>query len=93
MSDTLKEDQRKQELQQSLTHLQTASHLAEQRFQGGLGTRQAEIDAILETQGAELGLLQSRATLSTRLIGLYKALGGGGLAPVEIEEDPLRPWG
>lgn len=93
LSDTLKEEQRKQELQQSLAHLQTASHLAEHRFQGGLGTRQAEIDAILETQGAELGLLQSRAALSTRLIALYKALGGGGLAPVEIEEDPLRPWG
>ena len=93
MSDVIKEEQRKQELQQSLTHLQTASQLARQRLEGGLGTRQAEIDTILETRGAELGLLQSRATLATRLIGLYKALGGGGKTSVKLEEDPLRPWG
>jgi len=93
LSDVIKEEQRKQELQQSLTHLQTASQLARQRLEGGLGTRQAEIDTILETRGAELGLLQSRATLATRLIGLYKALGGGGKTPVKLEEDPLRPWG
>ena len=93
LTDYLKESQRRDELQHSLDHLEDAGRLAEQRFQGGLGTRKAQLDADLATQAAKMALLQSRVALSTRLIALYKALGGGGLDPVKLEDEPLRPWG
>jgi outer membrane protein, multidrug efflux system len=51
--------------------------LARQRYTGGITTFLDVLDAERSLQQTELALADSTAALSTDLVTLYKALGGG----------------
>lgn len=93
LSEFVKEEQRKTHLVSVVRHLDEASRMAETRFKEGLGTRQDYLSSLVEANMERLQLLQSETTLATGLIAVFKAIGGAGQAPVELKEDPLRPWG
>ncbi|MBL6456002.1 efflux transporter outer membrane subunit [Belnapia sp. T6] len=56
---------------------QSAAALARQRFTAGLGTFLEVLDAERTRLNAQLALAQSAALVSTDLVAVYKALGGG----------------
>jgi outer membrane protein, multidrug efflux system len=68
-------------LERAATQSAKAARLARQRFEGGLSdfltVLQAERDALI----AEDSLAQGRTQTATALIAVYKALGGGWMAP------------
>lgn len=68
-------------LTRAAAHSTRAAQLARQRFEGGLSdfltVLQAERDALL----AQDSLAQGRTQTATALIAVYKALGGGWMAP------------
>jgi multidrug efflux system outer membrane protein len=76
------EAQRREEtLERAATHSTTAARLARQRFEGGLTDFLSVLQAERDALAAEDGLAQGRTQTATSLIAVYKALGGGWLAP------------
>lgn len=89
----LKESKRMNHLQHSLEHLTQSNRMAEIRYQNGLATRQAWLTTQLDLNNERIRLIQSQSALAIQLIAVFKALGGAGQIPIEIKEEPLRPWG
>lgn len=72
-----KEQVRLQSLQEQVTAYQRALELASQRYKAGLADFLNVLDAQRSLYEAEDSLVQSERTVTTNLIALYKALGGG----------------
>ena len=73
----LQEKQRLVWITQSFAAQRSATELIDQRYRNGLVSFLEVLNAKRSLYTAELAEAQSRATLSTNLIALYKALGGG----------------
>jgi NodT family efflux transporter outer membrane factor (OMF) lipoprotein len=71
------EQNRQQSLQNTLAQNQNVLSLAEQRYRNGLTTFLDVLDAERTLEQTELSLSGSSAAVSTDLVALYKALGGG----------------
>jgi NodT family efflux transporter outer membrane factor (OMF) lipoprotein len=71
------EQHRRASLQQTLAQNRTALNLAQQRYQSGIASFIDVLDAERTLQQTELSLTDSTATVSTDLVAIYKALGGG----------------
>jgi len=72
-----KEHVRFQSLQEQVTAYQRALELANQRYTSGVADFLNVLDAQRSLYQAEDNLVQSERTVTTNLIALYKALGGG----------------
>jgi multidrug efflux system outer membrane protein len=71
------EQNRRSSLEATVTQNRTALTLSQQRYQSGVASFLEVLYAERTLQQAELSLADSRATVSTDLVALYKALGGG----------------
>jgi multidrug efflux system outer membrane protein len=68
-------------LERAATQSTTAARLARQRFEGGLSDFLSVLQAERDALAAEDSLAQGRTQTATSLIAVYKALGGGWMAP------------
>ncbi|MEY2699913.1 MAG: hypothetical protein RIQ52_668, partial [Pseudomonadota bacterium] len=93
MMQWLREEQRIRQLNQVVEAQTLAHQLAEERYAAGLGNLLDVLDAQRQLDSQQMQLTQARASSSTWLIALYKAMGGAGQIEVEQPETPLRPWG
>ena len=71
------EQSRRQALQATIAHNRNVLSLAHQRYKSGLTAFLDVLDAERVLQQTELSLADSSAAVSTDLVALYKALGGG----------------
>jgi NodT family efflux transporter outer membrane factor (OMF) lipoprotein len=71
------EQTRRTSLEATLTQNRTALALAQQRYQSGIANFIDVLDAERTLQQTQLSLTDSTAAVSTDLVALYKALGGG----------------
>lgn len=71
------EQTRRDALTTAVAHNQDAVELARQRYQSGIASFLEVLDAERSLQQNQLQLAQSTTTVSTNLVALYKALGGG----------------
>jgi NodT family efflux transporter outer membrane factor (OMF) lipoprotein len=72
-----REQVRRQSLVQSVDANERAVRLANQRYNAGLTDYLSVLDAMRSLYAAQDQLVQSERTVSTNLVALYKALGGG----------------
>jgi NodT family efflux transporter outer membrane factor (OMF) lipoprotein len=93
LSEFLKEEQRTGHLKKSVAHLEETHQMEEVRFQNGLETLQDVLTQEIDLNRERIRLIQSETTRGIRLIALFKALGGAGQQPIDLKEEPLRPWG
>ena len=87
------EEKRRDDVARTVQDLNEASVLSEVRYHAGLETRQKMLSSRIAAQQEAVRLVEIKANVLIKRIALYKALGGGGGDPVEIKEEPLRPWG
>ena len=71
------EQERRDRLQAAVSQSQTALELSRELYRSGLGDFLAVLDAERQLYGNEDLLAQSQTAVTTNLIALYKALGGG----------------
>jgi outer membrane protein TolC len=71
------EQERRDRLQAAVSQNQTALELSRELYTSGLGDFLAVLDAQRQLYGSEDLLAQSQTAVTTNLIALYKALGGG----------------
>lgn len=71
------EQNRRQALHATMTHNRNVHSLARQRYKSGLTAFLDVLDAERTQQQTELSLADSTAAVSTDLVAIYKALGGG----------------
>jgi len=71
------EQERRDRLQAAVSQNQTALKLSQELYTSGLGDFLAVLDAERQLYGNEDLLAQSQTAVTTNLIALYKALGGG----------------
>ena len=71
------EQERRDRLQAAVSQNQTALELSRELYRSGLGDFLAVLDAQRQLYGNEDLLAQSQTAVTTNLIALYKALGGG----------------
>ena len=71
------EQERRDRLQAAVSQSQTALELSRELYTSGLGDFLAVLDAQRQLYGNEDLLAQSQTAVTTNLIALYKALGGG----------------
>jgi len=71
------EQERRDRLQEAVSQSQTALELSRELYRSGLGDFLAVLDAQRQLYGNEDLLAQSQTAVTTNLIALYKALGGG----------------
>lgn len=93
LAEFLKEESRVNHLQKSVAHLESSRQMAEIRLKNGLETRQDLLTQEIDLNRERIRLIQSMTSQTIRLIAVFKALGGAGQLPIDLKEDPLRPWG
>jgi len=71
------EQERRDRLQAAVSQSQTALELSRELYRSGLGDFLSVLDAQRQLYGNEDLLAQSQTAVTTNLIALYKALGGG----------------
>jgi NodT family efflux transporter outer membrane factor (OMF) lipoprotein len=71
------EQERRDRLQAAVSQSQTALELSRELYRSGLGDFLAVLDAQRQLYGNEDLLAQSQTAVTTNLVALYKALGGG----------------
>jgi NodT family efflux transporter outer membrane factor (OMF) lipoprotein len=71
------EQQRRDQIQASVADDQKALTLAQAQYVGGIGTFLQVLTAERSLLSAQQDLVQNTTTISTNLVSLYKALGGG----------------
>ena len=71
------EQERRAALRESLEESRKTLEIARNQYQNGLVDFLTVLDAQRTALGAEQALTQSDQTVSTDLVALYKALGGG----------------
>ncbi len=82
------EQRRREYLKKAVTAAQRAEYLARDRYRAGLVDFTTVLDAQRARQSLEDQLVQSEGTVTSNLVRLYKALGGGwtpAAAPVQGE--------
>jgi NodT family efflux transporter outer membrane factor (OMF) lipoprotein len=88
------EQQRRAALMETVEHNRTAVTLARQRWTSGVASFLDVLDAERTLQQNELLLADSTTAVSTDLVALYKALGGGWeAAPAQAAASPAPPAG
>ena len=80
------EQERRDRLQAAVSRNRTAAQLSRDRYTSGLADFLTVLDAERQLYSSEDLLAQSQIAVTTRLVGLYKALGGGWETTF-----PLRP--
>jgi NodT family efflux transporter outer membrane factor (OMF) lipoprotein len=83
------EQERRNRLQEAVTRSQTAVQLSRERYRSGLADFLTVLDAERQLYSSEDLLAQSQISVTTNLIALYKALGGGW--EVELPNQQVRP--
>ena len=83
------EQGRRDHLQEAVTRNQTAVQLSQERYRSGLADFLTVLDAERQLYSSEDLLAQSQIAVTTRLIALYKALGGGW--EVSATSAPAQP--
>ncbi len=86
----MNEQQRRQALQDATQAAQTAADLAEYEYQAGLTDFSNVLDAQRSLLSFQDQLAQSDGTVTSNLIRLYKALGGGWNSPTTSEPQTAR---
>jgi NodT family efflux transporter outer membrane factor (OMF) lipoprotein len=81
---------RRASLEATLAQNRTALSLAQQRYQSGVAGFLDVLYAERTQQQTELSLTDSTATVSTDLVALYKALGGGWQTETASNADPMK---
>src|SRR5207237_8580708 len=71
------EQERRDRLQAAVSQNQTAVELSRELYTSGLGGFVAVLDAQRQLYGNEDLLAESQTAVATKVIALYKALGGG----------------
>jgi outer membrane protein TolC len=71
------EQERRASLEDAAAHSRDALSLSRLRYENGVISFLDVLDAQRNLEQAELSLAQSTTTVSTNLVALYKALGGG----------------
>jgi NodT family efflux transporter outer membrane factor (OMF) lipoprotein len=79
------EQSRRDELTQAVIENQRALGLAQSRYQQGVADFLTVLDAERSLLGAQLQLADSTTTVSSNLVALYKALGGGWETDMPME--------
>jgi outer membrane protein, multidrug efflux system len=87
------EQSRRASLEATLAQNRTALALAQQRYQSGIAGFLDVLYAERTQQQTELSLTDSTATVSTDLVALYKALGGGWQTETASTTDPMKTGG
>lgn len=84
------EQNRRASLEATLTQNRTALTLSQQRYQSGIASFLDVLDAERTLQQTQLSLTDSTATVSTDLVALYKALGGGWQTETASDADATK---
>ena len=71
------EQERRDRLNDAVTHSQLAVNLATEQYKAGLVDFLSVLDAQRDLYANEDQLVQSQTSVTTNLVGLYRALGGG----------------
>jgi NodT family efflux transporter outer membrane factor (OMF) lipoprotein len=71
------EQERRDRLNEAISHSQLAVDLATEQYKAGLVDFLSVLDAQRDLYANEDQLVQSQTTVTTNLVGLYRALGGG----------------
>src|SRR5467141_3743094 len=71
------EQERRDRLNEAVSHSQLAVDLATEQYKAGLVDFLSVLDAQRDLYANEDQLVQSQTTVTTNLVGLYRALGGG----------------
>ena len=71
------EQERRDQLKQAVEHSQLALDLATEQYKAGLADFLSVLDAQRDLYANEDQLVQSQTSVTTNLVGLYRALGGG----------------
>jgi len=71
------EQERRDRLNEAVSHSQLAVDLATEQYRAGLVDFLSVLDAQRDLYANEDQLVQSQTTVTTNLVGLYRALGGG----------------
>jgi NodT family efflux transporter outer membrane factor (OMF) lipoprotein len=81
------EQERRDRLNEAVSHSQLAVDLATEQYKAGLVDFLSVLDAQRDLYANEDQLVQSQTTVTTNLVGLYRALGGGwsagGVVPMK----------
>jgi outer membrane protein TolC len=77
LSGLTQEQERRDRLNEAVLHSQLAVDLAAEQYKAGLVDFLSVLDAQRELYANEDQLVQSQTTVTTDLVGLYRALGGG----------------
>jgi NodT family efflux transporter outer membrane factor (OMF) lipoprotein len=83
------EQTRRDELIQAVADNQRALSLAQSRYQQGVADFLTVLDAERSLLGAQLQLADSTTTVSSNLVALYKALGGGWETDMPAEQSTV----
>lgn len=86
----MNEQQRRQSLQNATQAARTAADLAQYEYEGGLTDFSNVLDAQRSLLSFQDQLAQSEGTVTSDLIRLYKALGGGWNSPAASEPQTAR---
>jgi NodT family efflux transporter outer membrane factor (OMF) lipoprotein len=84
------EQSRRDELVQAVAENERALSLAQSRYQQGVADFLTVLDAERSLLSAQLQLADSTTTVSSNLVALYKALGGGWETDMPIERKTAR---
>src|SRR5215470_4852806 len=71
------EQERRDRLNEAVSHSQLAVDLAAEQYKAGLVDFLSVLDAQRDLYANDYQLVQSQTTVTTNLVGLYRALGGG----------------
>ena len=85
------EQERRDRLNEAVAHSQLAVDLATEQYKAGLADFLSVLDAQRELYANEDQLVQSQTTVTTDLVGLYRALGGGWSASAVVSMKRATP--
>src|SRR5262250_2143779 len=85
------EQERRDRLNEAVLHSQLAVDLATEQYKAGLVDFLSVLDAQRDLYANEDQLVQSQTTVTTNLVGLYRALGGGWSANAAVSMKRATP--
>ena len=85
------EQERRDRLNEAVSHSQLAVDLATEQYKAGLVDFLSVLDAQRDLYANEDQLVQSQTTVTTNLVGLYRALGGGWSASSVVSTKRASP--
>jgi NodT family efflux transporter outer membrane factor (OMF) lipoprotein len=85
------EQERRDRLNEAVSHNQLAVDLATEQYKAGLVDFLSVLDAQRDLYANEDQLVQSQTTVTTNLVGLYRSLGGGWSASAVVSMKRATP--